>query len=230
MDLFAAAAPFGDRYCTMKLLAELFVLAMLPLLGGGCTFLRVGAVLAPPPLEDAQYTRFAGQSVAVMTWTDQKVRIDHPDASLDLSNALQNMLLKQTGKDQPFFGSTFPLTPQAVVKFQTANPAAEFAPVESTAVRLKVSRLIYIELDDLTTRTDSAGELFLGTATASIKVVEIAGGSGAVVYEERGIEVRYPPKAPPEGTLKGSDIQMYVGTIATLAERLSMRFIPHEME
>lgn len=214
----------------MKFLAQLFVLAMVPLLTGGCTFVKIGAVLAPPPMVDAQYSRFAGQSVAVMTWTDQSVRIDYPNASVDLSNALQNFLKKQTGKDQPFFGSTFPLSAQAVGQFQAQNPSAEFAPVESTAAKLNVSRLIYIELDDLTTRTDSAGDLFLGRAIASVKVVEVAGGGGAVVYEERNIEVRYPPKAPPEGTLKGSDMQMYVGVIQTLAERISMRFIPHEME
>lgn len=213
----------------MKFLAQLFVLAMLPLLTGGCTFVKIGAVLAPPPMVDAQYSRFAGQSVAVMTWADQSIRIDYPNVSMDLSNALSNFLKTQTGKDQPFFGSTF-LSAQSVAQFQALNPSAEFAPVESTAAKLKVSRLIYVELDDLTTRTDSAGDLFLGRAIASVKVVEVAGGGGAVVYEERNIEVRYPPKAPPEGTLKGSDMQMYVGVIQTLAERISMRFIPHEME
>lgn len=214
----------------MKLFAHMLASLILPLLGGGCTFVKIGAVLAPPPMVDAQYTRFAGQSVAVMTWADQSIRIDYPNASMDLTNALLNYLKTQTGKDQPFFGSTFPLSAQAIAQFQAQNPSAEFAPVEATAAKLKVSRLIYVELDDLTTRTDSAGDLFLGRAIASVKVVEVAGGGGAVVYEERNIEVRYPPKAPPEGTLKGSDMQMYVGTIQTLAERISMRFIPHEME
>ena len=130
----------------------------------------------------------------------------------------------------PLQGATFPLSAQSIARFQEDHPETEFAPIEQTAVKLGVSRLIYVEVDELGTRSDTSNELFRGTAKGSVKVVEVINGMPAIAYEERDIAVAFPIKGPKEGELRGNDYKMYLGTIATLAYRIENRFVPYEDE
>jgi hypothetical protein len=205
-------------------------LALLMWLAGcatGCTLLGAVAGKAPPPVVEAQYEGLAGQTVAVMVWADRGLQIDYPSLQLDMANSLTAKLRAHSDKKKPLEGATFPHSPESVARFQLEHPETEFEPVELTAVRLGVTRVIYVEIDDLSTRSELSGELFRGAATGSIKVVEVAGGKGKVVYEERDVSVLFPPSTPPEGLPRGNDYQMYVGVVDTLAERFQNRFVPY---
>lgn len=194
----------------------------------GCTYLGAAAAVMPPPTVQPQYTRFAGESIAVIVWADRGIRTDWPTIQLDLSNALMGKLKAETGKKKTLEGATFPLSAQSIARFQEDHPESEFAPIEQTAVKLGVSRLIYVEVDELATRSDTSNELFRGTARGSVKVVEVINGVAAIAYEERDINVAFPPRGPKEGELRGNDYQMYLGVIDALAYRIQNRFVPYE--
>ena len=205
-------------------------LSLLVFTAGGCTYLGAAAAVLPPPQVQPQYTRFAGESIAVVVWADRGVRTDWPTIQLDLSNALMSKLRSETAKKKTLEGATFPLSAQSIARFQEDHPETEFAPIEQTAVKLGVSRLIYIEVDSFGTRSDTSNELFKGSAKGSVKVVEVANAVPTVAYEERDIIVAFPIKGLKEGELRGSDYQMYLGTIDTLAYRIQNRFVPYEEE
>ena len=196
----------------------------------GCTYIGAAAAVMPPPTVEAQYTAFGGQTIGVMVWADRSIRVDWPNIQIDLANSIQNKLAAHTSKGGALEGARFPTSPRSMVDFQQDHPEVEFAPIESTAPKLGVTRLIYVEIEDFATRTDIAGKLFLGQIKATLKVVEVADRKGVVAYEERDINATFPPKTRPEGTIRGSDTIMYSGVLEMLAMQIQDRFIPHEME
>src|SRR5205823_9898668 len=123
------------------------------------------------------------------------VRIDFPTIQVDLAGLIQKKLeAKQAetkGKTLP--GTTFPIPPASVVKFQQDHPELEGAPITNVAPRLNVSRLIYVEIEQFATRSDLAVDLYRGTAEASVRVIEIAEKHATVGYTENGIKTAFPP-------------------------------------
>lgn len=206
------------------------LLTVLAAASGGCNLVAFAAYAAPPPIVEAQYAGLAGQRVAVMVWADRGIRIDWPTLQLDLAAAVQQKLAGETGKKGALEGAHFPYVPRSVARFQEDHPESEFDPIERTAARIGVDRLVYIEVSDFATRSTVSDELFRGTATASVKVVEVSGGVGRVVYEESDVQVEFPSTGPREGSIRGSDYQMYLGTVNALADRLCQRFVPYQEE
>src|SRR5689334_16222951 len=139
-----------------RLSAILYLLTSLFLLSAtqGCAVLGVAAHAVPVTIKPA-YTGLKGQSVAVMVWADRSIRIDFPKVSLDLSNYVQTTLAKSVGLDETkeiLTGTTFPYEPRSVVRFQQDHPEIQSQQVTEFAPRLGVTRLIYIEIEQLQTR------------------------------------------------------------------------------
>jgi hypothetical protein len=195
---------------------------------GGCAALGVLASKMPQPPTPAQYV-LAGHSVGVMVWADRGLIIDWPQIQLDLAGGVQERLkVAQEAKKKDLLDVTFPVLPASIIKWQRDNPTLENAPVIDIAPRLGVNRLIYIEVSRFGTRAAELFALYRGSATATIKVVDVApDGTASVAWESGDIEVAYPKTAPAEGTTKGNDRAMYVGTIQTLADVVAVKFIEH---
>ncbi|HEX8522883.1 MAG TPA: hypothetical protein VF669_11540 [Tepidisphaeraceae bacterium] len=215
-----------------RLTALLFVItgALSMLLLSGCAALGVAAHAMPPPTVLPAYNGLAGQSVGVMVWADRGVRIDFPAMQVDLANAVQKRLQAATPKAKQLKGATFPVQPASIVRYQQDHPEIEGSPVAQVAPRLGVSRLVYIEIENFATRSDLSVDLFRGTASASIKVLEITGQQANTGYNESGIKVAFPPKAPREGIPNVGDYRIYAGTIDSLATQIANRLLPHEEE
>jgi hypothetical protein len=169
-----------------------------------------------------------------MTWADDAIMIDFPDARLDLSGSIQLKLQQALqAKVKDLKDTTFPTTASAVVRWQNNHPEYDALPLPDVAPKLNASRVIYVELSNLQTRSDASVELFRGSATATLKVVEVppgGGGKGKIAYEESGITVVFPPKAREEGTPDGSDFSIYRGTVDALASEIAKRFVSHQEE
>lgn len=196
----------------------------------GCNVVGFIAAASPPPTIEAQYAGLAGQRVAVMVWADRGIRIDWPTMQTDLCAALQRKLAASTHKKGALEGATFPYSAPSIARYQEDYPESETDPIEMTAVKMGVDRLVYVEVEDFATRSDAAEELFRGTAVASVKAVEVVNGIGKVVYEESDVQVYFPPSGPKEGTIRGNDYTMYAGTIDGLAQRIADRFVPYQEE
>jgi hypothetical protein len=206
-------------------------LLLLCAVAGGCNVIGVAAQAMPPPTVEAQYTGLTGKRVAVLVWADRGIRIDWPSLQLDLAGAVQRKLSASTAKKGAIEGATFPYSPASVARYQEDHPESEFEPIEVTAAKIGVDRLIYVEVEQFATRSDTSDELFRGKATASIKAIEVGpDGKGRIVYEESDVVVFFPTTGPKEGTIRGSDYAMYAGTIDTLAKRVADRFVPYQEE
>ena len=201
-------------------------------LASGCTLLGAFASkVVPEPTVPAKYAGLQGQSVAVMVWAPEGTLIDFPDVRLDVAGSLQKKIQQASdAKTKEVKGVSFPTPPASVVRLQENNPELEATPLAEVAPRLGASRVIYVELENLQTRSDASVELYRGSASATIKVVEVTGGQGKVVYEESAIAAVFPPNAREEGMLEGNDSLMYGGTVNELTSQIAKRFVPHKEE
>jgi hypothetical protein len=206
------------------------LLTVSALLLTGCEIFGIAAQALPEGQIPARYTGLQGHTVAVMVWAPRGLEIDYPALRLDVASQVQDKLLKaqKAGKGE-LKGATFPHIPASVVRFQEDHPELEGHPIDQVAPRLRVQRLIYIELENFQTRAQDAIELFRGQATASLKVVDVtSGGQAKVVYDEPGITVLFPPKAPAEGYPGLGDAKTYQGTVELFTTALARRFYPYD--
>ena len=82
-------------------------------------------------------------------------------------------------------------------------------------------------LENFQTRSDQVVDLYRGSATVSLRVVEVENGRAKVGYEESGLTSVYPPSAPPEGVPGAGDARIYRGTVDQLATGIAHRFFAH---
>ena len=205
---------------------------LFPLLTG-CAVIGVAAhKLTPPPTVQPEYTRLQNESIGVMVWPDRGIRIDWPGAQLDLANAVQTRLKQQQekGKKKTLRGATFPVLPASIIRYQRDHPEIEAMTITDVAPRFGVSRLIYVELEDFATRADASVQLFRGTASASVRVIEIKDHKATVAFEQNHVIAAFPRKGPPDGVPNAGDYKIYVGTITELANEIVNLFVPYQVE
>jgi hypothetical protein len=223
------------EFRTMFYTAARSVCSLLLLLGllmgqTGCSALAIAARAIPerrPPV----YTGLAGQSLGVMVWADRGLRMDWDRLQVELASLVQAALQKaqKDGADE-LKGTIFPVQPASIARYQRDHPAIETMPITEVAPKLGVTRLIYIEIESFSTRSESAMQMFRGNASATLKLIEVDNGQAKEAYTESNIRVVFPPKSPPEGLLNANDVVMYQGTLAALAEELASRFVTTEVE
>jgi hypothetical protein len=225
----------------MKVRRILFPLPFLlfPCLLAGCsTVLGVAAAkLAPPEKVKPQYTNLAGQSIGVMVWIDRGIRIDWPGLQLDLANSIDKQLRDQTADAKghnvakTLLGSTYPVLPASIIRYQMDHPEIEAMQMVDVAPKLGVQRLIYVEVEDFDTRADRTVELFRGSAKATVRVFEIEkDGTAKIAFEKNNVVASFPPKAQPEGVPNLGDAKTYAGTLDAFATEIVHLFVPYEIE
>jgi hypothetical protein len=211
------------RAILYPLFSILFLLAT-----SGCSVFGIAAQALPPATITPVYEGLREQTVGVMVWVDRGLRMDYPPLQIDIANATQLKLIKSKAKHLK--GSTFPVKPASIVKFQQDYPELEAESIADVAPRLGVSRLIYIELEDFSTRSQGSVELFRGSAEVTLRVIEVKDGVGKVAYEENGVAVTFPEKVPAEGIPNASDRKIYIGTVDALSTALARKFVPYVEE
>lgn len=230
MNRFAARDRLRDHIRRVGCAVALLGVAMC---ASGCPLLGVAASAIPQPPIKPKHV-LAGQGVGVMVWCDRATLIDWPTVQKDLGGGIQTRLREaREAKAEELEGMTLPWPAESFVRWQKDHPGYENRPVTEIAASLpKVTRLIYVELQDLSTRSSRAMALYRGSALASIKVIDVPPGAtvGTVVYQEDNVRVVYPKKSNEEGRPDGDDLRMYAGTINTLADSLALRFIEHPAE
>jgi hypothetical protein len=116
------------------------------------------------------------------------------------------------------------------VRFQENHPEYEALPLVEVAPKLGgATRVIYVEVENLQTRSNASVELYRGSGTANVKVIEVPpdGSPATIVYEESGVTASFPPKAREEGTPNGNDRIIYQGLVDALSSEVAKRFVPH---
>jgi hypothetical protein len=100
-------------------------------------------------------------------------------------------------------------------------------PITDVAPKLGVNRLIYFEVEQFSTRA-AALELYRGTMTGTLKVVEVSDGKGKLAYEENNVKIQFPRKAPEEGILGADEYKIYLGSVDRMTTEILYRFITHD--
>ena len=199
---------------------------------GGCAALgQLGRVL-PPPTLPAKYANLKHQTVAVMVWADRGVAIEQPNLQYELTALIQRKLTDSQHDKKPkeLEGTTFPWSAESVLRYQRDHPESEEEAIADVAPKLAVSRLIYIEIEDFQTRPSDSLELYRGSITATLKVLEIKDGKAKLAYEEENIHDVYPPKSPEEGVPNKGELWAYEGTVEQFATDMANRFVSHQAE
>jgi hypothetical protein len=198
------------------------------LLPTGCNLLGAVAGKMPKPDIDAAYKGLANQTVGIMVWADRStILIDWPSIQLDMGAMLQEKLKRAAPESKDDLkGISFPYEAASFVRYQRERPALEVSSITDVAPKLGVSRLIYVEVNSISTRAAESFALKLGQGDVTLKVIEVEGGKAKVAYEDR-ITVQYPKRSPKEGELNRTDRNMYVGTIDSLTTELALKFIRH---
>jgi hypothetical protein len=164
-----------------------------------------------------------------MVWADRGIIIDWPQVQLDLGNSIQTRL-NAAAKAEELKGVSYPYPPASYVRFQRDNPGLDTQPITAIAPRLGVSRLIYIEVEDLRTRARDAIEMYRGSITFTIKVIEVSGGVARIAYTENNVRTVFPKGVREEGLPDLRDYDMYAGTVMQAAADIATRFVTHEVE
>lgn len=220
-----APCRLGHRW----LAASLGALLLVPPLAG-CQLVGIAAS-AVPRYESANYDGLRGQTVGVMVDVDEAVTIDWPELRLDVAAGIQDKLQQaQKGKSKELADAQFPYPPASVVRFQREHPETQGQPVVSIAPRLGgISRLIYLEMEDFQTHPSSSFDLFRGSATVRVKVVEVTNGRGKIGFEDT-VRVVFPPNAPEDGIPNANEYAIYRGTVDQLTTEVAKLFITHSVD
>jgi len=120
--------------------------------------------------------------------------------------------------------------PASIARYQRDHPEIEAYPITDTAPKLGVTRLIYIEIQEFRTRSETTVELYRGAMSANIKILEIANGKATVGYSEDGVRVVFPKKSPPEGAMEGQDVQIYAGTLDAFSSTFCAKLVRHQVQ
>jgi hypothetical protein len=212
-----------------SLIARWLTVCSLAAMAGSCQYLGILAYTAPDPTVDPKYKGLADQKIAVMVWADRATEIDWPHLQLDVARGIQTRLQDAAPKkenEKELKGAHF-AAPESVVRFQHDHPESESQSVTDIAPRLDITRLIYVEIQQFSTRPEESMELYRGSLAGNLKVVEVINGRAKVVYSEDSIKVIYPEKSPDEGVPAGSDMQMYEKTLEAFSTQIANRFMKH---
>jgi len=206
------------------------------LLAGGCGALGTSKTASIKALGFEMpaevYKGLAGQTCAVMVYTDFAAKSDFPTLRVDVGRAVQQNLIaigQKELKAESMAGAVFPYPADSVARFQDEHPDTRFQPVQVVAQRLGIpnlTRLIYVEVHEFQTRFANSQHLYRGQAVASLRVVEIRGKTATVVFQEDKISATFPPAINEALPLSDevNDQSMYQGTLGVLTQALGSRF------
>ncbi len=216
------------------MLATLLLLTLTIALGG-CTLMgaAANAVAGPDPsiTVTPKYHGLAGQTVAIVVWADPKTRNDFPTIREGIGQSLQDTLVRDIqgeAKSEELKGTVFPAAARSVVRFQEDHPDTASQTIEQVSLRLGIphlSRVIYVEVEKFETRDAKLPELLRGTASATLRVVEITGNTATVKYSESGIEAQFPKKEGDTLDASGNnDEAIFKGLLGDLTDHIALRF------
>ena len=227
----------------MRPLRWIAVLACLclPLLGGCNVLASLGSTVGTGPEIAARYTGLANQRVGVMTWADRSVKYYYSymgsDVQADVSAAITEHLHVAADPKARVetLANIWLADAKQIYKWQRNHPemnnrlAAEIAPQLATSFPL--TRLIHVELQEFMLRDPNTEFLLRGQALVNVRVVELdpTAKTARLGYEELGIQVTFPPKAPegvpPTATFTEETVRR--GLVNEIATAVAVRFFPH---
>lgn len=168
----------------------------------------------------AQYLGLEGKTVAVLVAADEYTLFAHPDAPAAVSRAVS----RQVAAD--IKGVTL-MNPKDLAAFQKENMYWHTMPYGDIVKRLKVDRVIFVDMAQFSTHDGGDKTLWRGTIDANIGIIAAdAQDPNDLVFSTR-TRARF-PNDKPVGVLESNDETIKTGVIATFAQRVSNLFRDHK--
>ena len=159
------------------------------------------------------------------------------DIARDLTNKLNQATKPRDPKEKalPEVANIRYLDPMTIVHFQADHPELEGTPSKDIAIRLGVTRVIYLEVYSFETRPSESIDLFKGTLLSKMEVLEVsppaapgAAKTAKIAFTDGDMRSVYPPKRP-EG-VAGTDVNadyIYRKTVDQYTTDVALTFITH---
>jgi len=171
----------------------------------------------------AEFTGFAGKTVAVVVYTDRRTQYEFPDLNLTLSSAIAGRL------DKNIKGIKL-VPPARIVRYQDENIYWEEMDKTELAKVFGADYLLFVPMEEFATRLPDSSYLYRGRATCEPSVYDVTKPPrDARVYKGEKIRVLY-PEHEPAGLVNENDRQIRVKTEALFADELAKRFYDHKQE
>ncbi|MCX5660911.1 MAG: hypothetical protein NTW19_14495 [Planctomycetota bacterium] len=189
---------------------------------GGCGVAAFGSYLINGPDRDqpteikGEYFGLNNKNTAVIVAADEYTYYEYPGAPLAVSRAVsQKLQAAVTG---------IKLTePQKVVAFQKDNPYWNTLSYSELIKRLKVDRLVYIDLSEYGLHEPGNANVWRGVVIANIGIVEADGKNPDDFSYSTTVKSQYPPDRP-IGLLESDDKTVQNGLLSQFSTHVSGLF------
>lgn len=169
---------------------------------------------------DAQYRGLEGKTVAVLVAADEYTLFAHPDAPSALSRAVSRQIAADIK------GVTL-MNPKEIATFQKENIYWHTMPYGDIIKRLKVDRVVFVDVAQFTMHDGGDKTLWRGTVDANVGVIAAdAQNPDDLAFSTRA-RARF-PNDKPVGVLESNDETIKTGVIAAFAQKVSNLFRDHQ--
>lgn len=190
----------------------------------GCTYLGyiANAVEGEGATVDkaAQYRGLEGKTIAVLVATDEYTLYEHPDAPAAVGRAVSRQIAADIK------GVTM-MDPKQLADFQKQNLYWHTMPYGDIVKRLKVDRVVYVDLAQFVTHDGGDKTLWRGTIDANVNVIAAdAQNPDDLVFSTR-THASFPTDKE-VGVLESNDQTIKAGTIGLFAQKVANLFRDHQ--
>jgi hypothetical protein len=202
----------------------------------GCNVIGAFAQAMPDPPIAAAYSGLKDQTVGVMVWVDHGASIDYPMLQSEVAKGLTTKLSELT---MPADKKTKPIPelmgiryrdPLEIIKFQENHPELEGMPPKDLAVRLGVTRVIYIEITDFALHSPESPDVLKGLVAANVQVLEVTPGPhkvATIAYSDPNMDSNYPKEQSGVPYEDATPDKVYKKTVDVFTTDLVLKFFKH---
>lgn len=209
--------PHAGRLATLGLA---LALPLLPLSGCGAAgfgaYLFGGADKDKPLAVKGEYFGLAEKSVAVIVAADEFTYYEYPGAPLAVSRSVSQKL-------KAVVPGVKLSDPQKIVEFQRDNPYWNTLPYSELIKRLKVDRLVYVDLSEFGLHEPGNAHIWRGVIIANISVAEADGKNPDDFAYTTIVKSEFPPNKP-IGLLESDDKTVQAGLLALFSTHVGGLF------
>ena len=178
--------------------------------------------VAPPPRVEAEYKGLKGQRVAVLVDADLGIMFEHPQAQVEVCQALSERLAAKVP-------NVTVRQAQDVIAFQNENIYWNTATYSELADRLNVNRLVLVELTEYRLHEPGNVNIWQGAMQGRIAVAETDGQTPDDRDYATMISAKYPPDKP-LGAIDADQQVIRKATLDIFTRRAVNKFHEHTEE
>lgn len=169
----------------------------------------------------AQYTDLQGKTFAVLVAADDYTTFTYPGAPLSIARSVTSNIAANVPDAQP-------MDPKAISRFQKENPYWITVPYSQLFDRLKVDRIIIIDLVEFALREPGNSHIWQGQLVANVGLAEAETSEGNRLALSTIVKSRFPDDTSKVGILNSDDATIQLGLISDFSMRTANLFRDHE--